>query len=76
MEKVSVTLSRNEFGQILDGIEVLIEQWVATEQYLATGLVSDIGIRDATDPDEAASLADFYRDIASRIRAQLSAVAE
>lgn len=75
MEQVSVTLSRNEFGQILDGIEVLIEQWVATEQYLATGLVSDIGIRDATDPEEAANIAEYYRDIASRIRAQLTAVA-
>lgn len=75
MPDVQITLPRDAVGQILDGIEVLIEQWVATEQYLATGLVSEIGIRDATDPEEAANIAEYYRDIASRIRAQLAAVA-
>jgi len=68
-----IALSDNDLGQILDGLEVLTEQWQATEQYLLTGeQQEDDCIRDARDASEAHSIAMTYRTIQERIREQLT----
>lgn len=68
---VRLTLSRRHVGQILDGIEVLIEQWDSTEVWFRTGEVGDIPIRECSDAEEAKSIAGYYREIASEIRRQM-----
>lgn len=68
---VELSLPRNYIGQILDGLEVLIEQWDATAAYHRTGEVSDILIRECSDAEEAEWIAGYYREIAEEIRRQL-----
>ncbi len=68
---VVLKLSRNWVGQIVDGLDVLAEQWEATQRYLETGLVDDsVAIRECDDADEAASLAAWYREIMLSITEQ------
>ena len=68
-----IKLSDNDLGQILDGLEVLIEQWHATEQYFLTGEQQEGDyIRDARDASEAHSIAMTYQTIQERIREQLA----
>lgn len=38
---VHLTLPRNSVGQLLDGLDVLIEQWTATAAYHRYGEVGD-----------------------------------
>lgn len=72
MEEIQITLSRNDIGQLLEGVEVLIEQWEATEVFLSTGVVDENAcIRDAHQAHEAAAIAKTYRDIAEHVRRQL-----
>ena len=61
-------------GQILDGLDVLIEQWDATRVYHETGVFSDDAcIRECTDAHEAASIARFYREIQAAVGEQYRA---
>jgi hypothetical protein len=69
---VHLTLPHNHVGQILDGLEVLIEQWEATATYFRTGEVGDTGIRECSDAEEADWTAGYYEEIAAGIRAQLA----
>ena len=72
--QVTLTLPDNFAGQLLDGLDVLIEQWDATAAYHEHGDVGDdIIIRECTDAHEAISIADFYREIAAMIREQRTA---
>lgn len=72
MDKLNVTLSRNDLGQILEGLDVLIEQWEATADYLENGGMSeDVCIRESHSANEANSIADTYRQIQGTIREQL-----
>ncbi len=74
MDQVTLILSRNDVGQLLDGLGVLIEQWDATAEYLATGLLrDDVCIREAHDMDEARSIAATYRALEGKILGQLPA---
>lgn len=68
---VELSLPRNHIGQILDGLDVLAEQWDATAAYHRTGEVGDIAIRECSDAAEAEWIAGFYREIAEDIRRQL-----
>lgn len=68
---VELSLPRNYVGQILDGLEVLIEQWQATAAYHRTGEVGDSTIRECSDAEEAEWIAGYYREIAEDIRRQL-----
>jgi hypothetical protein len=55
---------RDYVGQIVDGLEVLIEQWQATAEYLNTGESdADVCIRECSDAREAESIAERYREI-------------
>lgn len=69
---VQLSLPRNHVGQILDGLEVLIEQWEATAAYLSSGEASDTVIRECSDAEEAEWIAGFYGDIAAEFRRQLA----
>lgn len=68
---VQLALPRRHVGQILDGLEVLIEQWDATAAWFLTGEVGDIPIRECSAAEEAESIAGYYREIAVEIRRQM-----
>lgn len=75
MDTVNLTMSQNEVGQLIEGIEVLIEQWESTERFLVTGIPEeDACIREAHRPEEAAAIASDYRKIVTRIREQSAAI--
>ena len=66
---VTLTLPRQDLGQLMDGIEVLIDQWEATRQYHETGEAPEgVLIREASDADEAAWAIGRYREILGRLR--------
>ena len=72
-DTVRVSLPRNDWGQIVDGLTVMIEQWNATACYLNTGKVDDdILIREATNAHEATAIASFYERIRDEIARQLA----
>ena len=59
---VQLSLPREFVGQILDGLEVLIEEWQYTADYLETGLVrDDMMSRECSSSQEAASVAQHCR---------------
>lgn len=68
---VELSLPRNHVGQILDGLEVLIEQWESTASYFRSGEVGEHAIRECSDGEEAEWVAGYYREIAEEIRRQL-----
>ena len=72
-ELVQVALPRDFFGQILDGLESLIEQWQITAEYMDTGYCRDdsIGIRECSDAAEAGKIAAYYIRIRDQLAAQL-----
>lgn len=73
MADIQITLDRDEIGQLLDGVDVLIEQWEATEAYLSTGEIDEnVCIREAHHAHEAASIAQAYRELGTKIRRQFS----
>lgn len=67
-----ITLDRNDLGQLLDGLEVLIDQWQATATYLTTGESDpDTPIRECSNADEAQSMVQTYRRLADQLYPQL-----
>jgi hypothetical protein len=72
-EELTLRISRNDLGQIIDGVDVLIEQWDATAEFLETGIApEDVCIREASSVRECRAIADRYRSIRRRLRAQVS----
>lgn len=74
---ISLKLSELHVGQLIDGLNVLIEQWEATANFLATGALAEerVGaeppiIRECSDLDEALSIAALYREIREAIDTQ------
>jgi len=70
---VSLELPKNYVGQVLDGIDVLIEQWEDTAECLmgVEDLTDGRVIRDCSGPVEARSMAALYKEIRDAIRSQL-----
>jgi len=68
---VELSLPRNYVGQILDGLEVLIEQWEATAAYHRSGEIADSVFRECSDAEEAEWIAEFYASIVLEIRGQM-----
>ena len=68
---VTVRLSRNDFGQILDGLECRRDVWRVTARYL-NGEQVDEPIEECSDAHEAEAIADTYDRIMNEIRTQLS----
>lgn len=72
--QITLTLPDNFAGQLLDGLEVLIEQWDYTARYHETGEIEgEYMVRECTDAHEANNIADWYREIAEMIRSQRDA---
>ena len=72
-ETVKLDLPRDYAGQILDGLDVLIEQWEYTAEYLESGLMrDDLALRECTNPEEARWLAAYYGEIRSSVRQQIN----
>jgi hypothetical protein len=70
-DNVVLRLPRDFVGQVLDGLDVLIEQWDYTAEYLEHGMVrDDVLIRECSDAAEASAIAEYYRRIREAIREQ------
>ena len=69
---VTLVLSRDNVGQMLDGLGVRRDDWRYTQRYLEEGYMElDRIIEECSDADEAKSIADTYDDIIAKIREQL-----
>ena len=69
---VTVTLSRNDFGQILDALYCRLESWQETERYFLTGRTESDGvINDCRDAEEARSIVSVYEGIIASMEKQL-----
>ena len=72
MEKfITLRLTRNDVGQILDGLEQRRIIWQATAEYLESGYttLSDT-IEECSDSQEAQAIADDYQRVMDAIRKQ------
>lgn len=71
-ELISITLSRNDFGQVVDGLRERMNVWGTTAEYLVTGRVG-LGeiIEECSDAEEAKAIAEHYRRIIDDIREQI-----
>lgn len=69
---ITLTLPHDFVGQLIEGLDALIEQWQYTARYEETGLVEDeFMARDCDNPIEAQRIADYYTRIKQNIEAQL-----
>lgn len=71
---ITCTLSENDLGQLLDGVETLIQQWDNTYRFHAFD-EADPGecLRDCASAIEAKSIRDHYRRIGEHLYHQLEA---
>ena len=71
-DRVVLQLPHDFVGQLLDGLEVLIDEWDYTYRYHAYGVFEEGQmIRECSSEFEAAKIRDYYRHIASEIEQQL-----
>lgn len=71
-QHVAIELRDLDCHQLLSGLDVLIEQWKATANYLRTGEVdSEVCIRKSHSEHEATSIAESYIAIRDDIRYQI-----
>lgn len=70
MNGISITLNRNDWGQIIDGLEVRLESWEATARYLEGEEVNQI-IEECHDAAEARSVAATYERLIEDLNSQL-----
>lgn len=72
--EISITLTQNEIGQVLDGLEVRADAWEKTAAYLQPDGVpedQDFVIEECSSADEAEAIANQYRLIMRKIKSQL-----
>jgi len=75
MENVTLSMSRNDAGQLLEGIDILVDQWEATVEYLATGRIrEDICIRESHSLHEAEKITSIYRGLRETVSHQMTSV--
>ena len=75
-KKYRIELSRNDLGQLLDGLEVRAEAWERTARFLLGSKFSDDDLHipeECHKPEEATGIAEHYRQIIFEIRRQLEA---
>jgi len=75
-KKYRIELSRNDMGQLLDGLEVRAEAWERTARFLLHRKFPDDDLyipEECHKPEEATGIAEHYRQIISEIRCQLEA---
>lgn len=73
---ITYTLSRNEAGQVIDGLSICLENWQKTLSWY-DGTLDDLEfiILDCSDRDEAANMVLVYENLLSRLREQKKAQA-
>jgi hypothetical protein len=73
MADVTITLDRNDLGQILDGLNESLEAYEFTARFFEDGQNPDnLTIEEVRDSREALSIAADYRRIIERISTQLT----
>ena len=71
-EYITIKLSRNDVGQIIDGLYERMIIWKTTAEYLRNGHLDCGGmIEECSEPEEAENIADHYEKIINQIKAQL-----
>lgn len=77
MEKhYKIELDEHDLGQLLDGLEIRVESWKRTADYLRTGEMPNgelFIIEECSDEEEADGLAARYQAIIKSIRSQMEA---
>ncbi|WP_139228489.1 hypothetical protein [Planctomicrobium piriforme] len=69
---VEVTLSRNSFGQILDALFVLVEEWRETAVFHEYGACHDDAIiRECSGTAEARNMQRIYQELIDELSSQL-----
>ena len=72
---ITLTLSHNHVGQILDGLRVREQAYRDTARYLEYGITPGPGatfvMEEVSDAEEARNLADFYREIIEAVEPQM-----
>lgn len=68
--QVSISLSRNDWGQIIDGLEARRASWEVTARYLE-GEAVDEAIEECGDAGEARGLVAVYERLIGELRSQL-----
>lgn len=68
---ITLNLTENDVGQILDGLEQRRIIWQATAEYLEAGstTLSDC-IEECSNPHEAQAIADYYQYIINTVKNQ------
>ncbi|MBI9015892.1 MAG: hypothetical protein JEZ07_01390 [Phycisphaerae bacterium] len=70
---VTISLSRIDIGQLIDGLSVRRDAWRYTQRYLEEGYMEpERLIEECSDIEEAKSIADHYNDIIENIEKQLN----
>jgi hypothetical protein len=70
-ETVNLSLPALDVGQILDALQIRMEAWSYTADYLKTGRITEsYPIEECSDVDEAQRLADYYASIIKSIEEQ------
>jgi hypothetical protein len=73
-KRYRIELDEQEWGQLLDGLEIRAESWRRTAEYLRTEEMPDgefFIIEECSDEDEAKELAAHYEAIIKNIRSQM-----
>ena len=68
---ITIKLSRDDVGQVIDGLLARRDSWRNTQKYL-DGEEVDCLIEECSDPEEACWIADYYDKIIDSIKEQLS----
>lgn len=73
-DRYKIVLSRNDLGQMLDGLRCRAEAWCNTADYLETGRSSDSFFicEECSDSEEARSIARDYERIIAEIESQIA----
>lgn len=72
-----IELDEDDWGQLLDGLEIRAESWRRTARYLRAGETPDgelCMIEECSDEDEADGLAARYEAIIKNIQTQMKAL--
>ena len=70
-ETINLSLPALDVGQILDALQIRMEKWAYTAEYLKTGHISKpYCIEECSSADEAQRLADCYGSIIRSIEEQ------
>lgn len=71
-DPITVTLSRNDLGQILDGLECRCDTWRVTARYLMGEDIGQEPIEECSDAHEAEAIVETYERIMAELRVQLA----